>query len=188
MYIRPMLFKKGNVHVAVYALNADKELTIIQKCEEGTLQFEEAPDIIQSFGDTFIYRYPDKRAKRDIQRQQEEQNFGYENPNTGFEEDRQESALRWIKILLVHQNKYRGVANTTFYPEILPMDFDLVLWGNEHESIPNLTVPYGKKATRILFPGSSVIVTTKKQEQNPKHKCNLFSRNIIDYFSKSNRQ
>jgi double-strand break repair protein MRE11 len=174
LYIRPVLFKKGQTHVAVYGLNAEKELKITQMCEQGSIEFEEPPEIIESVDEGYLYRYSDKAIKREIERKVEMANFGEfvdRDQDFNFGVNDKIAGPHWVKILLVHQNKYRGDASLTFYPEILPMTFNVVLWGNEHECIPNLIRPFHKINTMVLFPGSSVKVTTKLQEKKPKCKC-----------------
>ena len=49
----------------------------------------------------------------------------------------------WFNILVLHQNKYKGFAvgaskKSCIMEEVIPGWIDLVIWGHEHESIPEI--------------------------------------------------
>ena len=176
LYIRPILFRKGDIHLAVYGLNAQKESFLNYMCREGLIEFEEPPKIRKSMeaDNGFLYIYSNRTVEKEFERNErigKFLNIAVENNRIRLDKRPDEDTIEWVTVLLVHQNKYRGEATTTFYPEILPKTFDFILWGNEHESIPYLLCPFDSLETVVLFPGSSVKVTTKIQESNPKHIC-----------------
>lgn len=74
----------------------------------------------------------------------------------------------WFNLMCVHQN-HIGHTNTAFLPEqFLPDFLDLVIWGHEHECIPNL-VYNPIKEFNVLQPGSSVATSLCDAEAKPKY-------------------
>ncbi|CCD27289.1 MRX complex nuclease subunit NDAI_0K00980 [Naumovozyma dairenensis CBS 421] len=73
----------------------------------------------------------------------------------------------WFNLMCLHQN-HTGHTNTAFLPEqFLPDFLDLVIWGHEHECIPNL-VHNPIKGFDVLQPGSSVATSLCDAEAKPK--------------------
>lgn len=82
----------------------------------------------------------------------------------------------WFNILVLHQNKYKGMALGTSKSESisesdLPGIFDLVIWGHEHESMPHVYEVTGQDSVtmRHLQPGSTVATTLNEAESKQKH-------------------
>lgn len=74
----------------------------------------------------------------------------------------------WYNILCVHQN-HTGHTNTAFLPEqFLPDFLNLVVWGHEHECIPNF-VHNSSKDFDVLQPGSSVATSLSDADSKEKH-------------------
>lgn len=74
----------------------------------------------------------------------------------------------WFNLMCVHQN-HIGHTNTAFLPEqFLPDFLDLVIWGHEHECIPNL-IFNPIKGFNVLQPGSSVATSLCDAEAKPKN-------------------
>ncbi|CAI4035695.1 hypothetical protein SMKI_13G3460 [Saccharomyces mikatae IFO 1815] len=74
----------------------------------------------------------------------------------------------WFNLMCVHQN-HTGHTNTAFLPEqFLPDFLDMVIWGHEHECIPNL-VHNPTKRFDVLQPGSSVATSLCEAEAQPKN-------------------
>ncbi|SCU78244.1 LAMI_0A03950g1_1 [Lachancea mirantina] len=74
----------------------------------------------------------------------------------------------WFNIICVHQN-HTGHTNTAFLPEqFLPDFLDLVVWGHEHECIPNFT-HNPLKNFDVLQPGSSIATSLCDAESRPKN-------------------
>ncbi|CCK72292.1 MRX complex nuclease subunit KNAG_0J02110 [Huiozyma naganishii CBS 8797] len=74
----------------------------------------------------------------------------------------------WFNLMLVHQN-HTGHTNTAFLPEqFLPDFLDMVIWGHEHECIPNM-VYNPTKEFNVLQPGSSVATSLCDAEAKPKY-------------------
>lgn len=74
----------------------------------------------------------------------------------------------WFNLMCVHQN-HIGHTNTPFLPEqFLPDFLDLIVWGHEHECIPNL-VYNPIKEFNVLQPGSSVATSLCDAEAKPKY-------------------
>ncbi|KXN70006.1 Metallo-dependent phosphatase, partial [Conidiobolus coronatus NRRL 28638] len=90
----------------------------------------------------------------------------FRNNNVNFypPEDRDE----WYNILVVHQNRIAH-SDTNFLPEaFLPKWMDLVIWGHEHQCIPN--VEYNsERSFQVLQPGSSVATALSIGEADRKH-------------------
>lgn len=74
----------------------------------------------------------------------------------------------WFNLMCVHQN-HTGHTNTAFLPEqFLPDFLDMVIWGHEHECIPNL-VHNPIKNFDVLQPGSSVATSLCEAEAQSKY-------------------
>lgn len=74
----------------------------------------------------------------------------------------------WFNLMCVHQN-HTGHTNTAFLPEqFLPEFLDMVVWGHEHECIPNL-VYNPTRNFNVLQPGSSVATSLCDAEAKPKY-------------------
>lgn len=73
--------------------------------------------------------------------------------------------LSWFNLFVLHQNRVtrgssRGISDT-----LLPPWLDYVVWGHEHDSIPDLTL----QKPPILQPGSTVATSLSEGEGKPKH-------------------
>jgi double-strand break repair protein MRE11 len=80
-------------------------------------------------------------------------------------------ALADMHILLLHQNRYKGqgTPHESCLPEHWVPDFiDLVVWGNEHESLPESNAIPTMKC-RVVQPGSTVATSLIAAEARPKH-------------------
>lgn len=78
------------------------------------------------------------------------------------------SENEWFNILCVHQN-HTGHTNTAFLPEqFLPDFLNLIIWGHEHECIPNF-MHNPSKDFDVLQPGSSVATSLCEAECKEKH-------------------
>lgn len=73
-----------------------------------------------------------------------------------------------LNVLLLHQNRSLNLNKTYLNENLLPEFFDLLLWGHEHECIPELTYNSSKNFN-ILQPGSTV--QTSFHESELKEKC-----------------
>ncbi|CCH60613.1 hypothetical protein TBLA_0D01050 [Henningerozyma blattae CBS 6284] len=73
----------------------------------------------------------------------------------------------WFNMICIHQNHTQHT-NTAFLPEqFLPDFLDLVIWGHEHECIPNLAFNPNKNFN-VLQPGSSVATSLCDAEAKEK--------------------
>lgn len=79
-----------------------------------------------------------------------------------------------FRLLLVHQNRDRAAKpgaspKNCLCLELLPCDFfHMILWGHEHESIPNLEESEARGLS-IYQPGSTIPTSIKRSEGLPKH-------------------
>ncbi|CAG0883308.1 unnamed protein product [Darwinula stevensoni] len=73
----------------------------------------------------------------------------------------------WFNILVLHQNRAKHGPKNYLPETFLPGFLDLVIWGHEHECIPQPTFTANK--TFILQPGSSVVTSLCEGEARPKH-------------------
>jgi len=79
----------------------------------------------------------------------------------------------YFNILVVHQNRFKGSgegapARNCVMDWAFPNFIDLVVWGHEHESIPNVRKTEGKDYV-ILQPGSTVATALTSAEAKPKN-------------------
>lgn len=73
----------------------------------------------------------------------------------------------WFNLMCLHQN-HTGHTNTAFLPEqFLPEFMDLIIWGHEHECIPNFMFNPIKKFN-VLQPGSSIATSLCDAEARDK--------------------
>ena len=103
-------------------------------------------------------------------------NIAFENGDIKFERPKSDASQErndWFSILLVHQNKYRGMRagvskRNSVQEKIFPSFLNLVIWGHEHECI---TEPSVNADTGVIFlyPGSTVITSLSDYEAKPKH-------------------
>ncbi|EER18885.1 meiotic recombination repair protein, putative [Perkinsus marinus ATCC 50983] len=83
-----------------------------------------------------------------------------------------ESESEYFSVMLVHQNRYKGVAggvpgSSSLQNSQLPGFLDLVVWGHEHESI--IDPVETAQGFSVLQPGSSVQTSLSAGESLPKH-------------------
>ncbi|KAF4696661.1 hypothetical protein FOZ60_016671 [Perkinsus olseni] len=83
-----------------------------------------------------------------------------------------ESESEYFSVMLVHQNRYKGVAggvpgSSSLQNSQLPSFLDLVVWGHEHESIVDPVET--AQGFSVLQPGSSVQTSLSAGESLPKH-------------------
>ncbi|CDW75302.1 dna repair exonuclease [Stylonychia lemnae] len=99
-------------------------------------------------------------------------NMAFENKTIKFKRPNQDKD-KWFNILVLHQNKYKGVAlgaskRCSIMENIIPQFFDLVIWAHEHESIPQV-YECTETGVHFLQPGSTVITSLCEAETKPKH-------------------
>ena len=78
----------------------------------------------------------------------------------------------YFNILVLHQNRFKGNKpgapyKNCIHPQMLPKFINLVIWGHEHESIPEI----GENEEQNFYiyqPGSSVITSLISAEARPK--------------------
>jgi len=97
-------------------------------------------------------------------------NLAFEKKSIKF---RRPAGDDWFNILVIHQTKERGTTASnnlrSFVKEsILPGFIDLVLWGHEHECIPNVK-KCEATGINILYMGSTTITSLIEAESKPKH-------------------
>lgn len=76
-------------------------------------------------------------------------------------------------ILVVHQNRFKGnhpgaPYKNCIHPKMLPGFMNLVIWGHEHKSIPDM-VENSEQNFYIYQPGSSTATSLIEAEGEPKH-------------------
>lgn len=79
----------------------------------------------------------------------------------------------YMNILIIHQNRFKGIRpgvpyKNCIHTSMLPDFFDLVIWGNEHESSDEL-IEDQVKNFYVYQPGSSVATSMNAAEALPKH-------------------
>jgi len=81
----------------------------------------------------------------------------------------------WFSIFLIHQNRdnrsLRARSGNTTAECLLPDFLDLVVWGHEHESVPEAARAGGAadSTTFVVQPGSTVATSLSDGEAAPKH-------------------
>lgn len=80
--------------------------------------------------------------------------------DTGGDDD-----LRWFNLLVLHQNRVTRGASKGISENLLPRWLDYVVWGHEHDSLPDLTLT----APPVVQPGSTVATSLSAGESKPKH-------------------
>lgn len=77
----------------------------------------------------------------------------------------QKTAKKWFNIFALHQNRMTRGSSRGISETLLPPWLDYVVWGHEHDSIPELKM--SKPA--IVQPGSTVATSLSFGESLPKH-------------------
>ncbi|KAL6928413.1 hypothetical protein ACO0SA_003153 [Hanseniaspora valbyensis] len=72
-----------------------------------------------------------------------------------------------LNLLLLHQNRSSNINKTFLNENLLPDFLDLLIWGHEHECIPDLAYN-SLKNFNILQPGSTVQTSFHESELKPK--------------------
>lgn len=79
----------------------------------------------------------------------------------------------WFNILVIHQNRYKGLflgcqKRDSIMDSQIPNFFDLVIWGHEHQCIPEA---WQCKENEVYFlqPGSTVATSLIDDESKQKH-------------------
>lgn len=75
----------------------------------------------------------------------------------------EEYPVKYYKVLIMHQNKFKGTRGSIFSKKSikfsdLPDQFDLLIWGHEHDPVPGLE-PVTINGMKFFQPGSSVITS-----------------------------
>lgn len=86
-------------------------------------------------------------------------------PREGSAQDDNNDDIKWFNVFLIHQNRVtRGTARA-IADSMLPQWLDYVVWGHEHDSIPEIshTMP------PVIQPGSTVATSLSEGESLPKH-------------------
>lgn len=151
--VAPILLQKGATKIALYGLgNIRDELLYDTWCKQRKVRWLSPQD--PGLGDDDHHAHAESDDDDD--------------DDPGFvrhSESARDAASRWFNLFVLHQNRItrgssRGIAET-----LLPQWLDYVIWGHEHDSIPEL------KLTKppIVQPGSTVATSLSAGESLPKH-------------------
>ena len=107
-------------------------------------------------------------------------NYANENGNIFYDrpiKDNGKVDEEYFNILVIHQNRFKGCMlgvsrRHSITDEFFPSWIDLIIWGHEHESIPQ-AVKVEETGVYILQPGSTVATSLIKAESLPKHSFQL---------------
>lgn len=80
--------------------------------------------------------------------------------DTGGDDD-----LRWFNLFVIHQNRVTRGASKGISESLLPRWLDYVVWGHEHDSIPEVS----QTSPPVVQPGSTVATSLSEGESKPKH-------------------
>jgi double-strand break repair protein MRE11 len=81
------------------------------------------------------------------------------------EDENVEDDVRWFNLFVLHQNRAARGTTKAVADTMLPNWLDYVVWGHEHDSIPDLT----KTEPPIVQPGSTVATSLSEGESLQKH-------------------
>lgn len=79
--------------------------------------------------------------------------------------DPTDDTLRWFNLFVLHQNRLTRGSSKGISDTLLPTWLDYVVWGHEHDSVPDLTL----SKPPIVQPGSTVATSLTAGEAKPKH-------------------
>ncbi|KAI0561087.1 DNA double-strand break repair protein Mre11 [Gracilaria domingensis] len=74
-------------------------------------------------------------------------------------------AMRWFNLFVLHQNRLTRGSSRGISETLLPPWLDYVVWGHEHDSLPELTLT----DPPVVQPGSTVATSLTNGESKPKH-------------------
>lgn len=99
-------------------------------------------------------------------------NIAFENKKIKFKRPLKDKD-DWFNILVLHQNKYKGMhlgtsRRNSLTEGMIPKFFHLVIWAHEHESIPSVFECH-ENGVHFLQPGSTVATQLHQSEAKDKH-------------------
>lgn len=139
--VAPILLQKGRTALALYGLgNVRDEILYDTWARQKRVKWL-SPE--QPSGDN-AYAYSDEEGDAD---------------------DASAHKLRWFNLFVLHQNRVTRGSSQGIAETLLPPWLDYVVWGHEHDSIPDLTLA----KPPIVQPGSTVATSLSLGESKPKH-------------------
>lgn len=88
------------------------------------------------------------------------------SPQTADQPDNSNNSLPpWFNLFVLHQNRYTRGSAKGISETLLPPWLDYVVWGHEHDSIPDVSL----SEPPITQPGSTVATSLTAGEAKPKH-------------------
>lgn len=137
--IMPILLQKGRTALALYGIGNIRDEILHQTwAKERNVRW---------------LRPKGNSSDRDVQRR-------LPDTDTGGDDD-----LRWFNVLVLHQNRVTRGMSKGIPETLLPRWLDYVVWGHEHDSIPDLTCT----SPPVVQPGSTVATSLSDGESKPKH-------------------
>ncbi|CAN8065665.1 unnamed protein product [Agarophyton chilense] len=134
--IFPILLQKGQTRLALYGLGNIRDEVL----------------------------YDTWARQRNVKWHSPDEPGGREQSQSENESDDQDP-LRWFNLFVLHQNRLTRGSSRGISETLLPPWLDYVVWGHEHDSLPELTL----SEPPVVQPGSTVATSLSQGESKPKH-------------------
>lgn len=166
--VAPILLQKGRTALALYGLgNVRDEVLYDTWAKQKRVK----------------WLSPEQPARR-----QAERHVDVDGSDEEEEEEELDDDIAWFNLFVLHQNRLTRGSSKGISDTLLPTWLDYVVWGHEHDSIPDLTL----SKPPIVQPGSTVATSLSAGEAKPKHaillevyKCKLKHRAVPLYTVRS---
>lgn len=145
--VAPILLQKGRTALALYGLgNVRDEILYDTWAKQKRVK----------------WLSPEQPARRQAERHV---NVDGSEEEEGEEESDDGDDVAWFNLFVLHQNRLTRGSSKGISDTLLPTWLDYVVWGHEHDSIPDLTL----SKPPIVQPGSTVATSLSGGEAKPKH-------------------
>lgn len=157
--VAPILLQKGASKIALYGLgNIRDELLYDTWCRQRKVHWQVPAD---SSGTEMNVAPSEDNVDDVIDDDLDDDEPGFVKNS----KDVRDKANRWFNLFVLHQNRVTRGSSRGITDTLLPQWLDYVVWGHEHDSIPNLKL----SKPPITQPGSTVATSLSAGEAKPKH-------------------
>lgn len=149
----PILLQKGNSALALYGLgNIRDEVLYDTWARQKNVRW-------------LCPEQPKQRKKRAEQNSSFDEEEEEEDEEDELESTEQSNDIPWFNLFVLHQNRLTRGSSKGISETLLPPWLDYVVWGHEHDSLPDLTL----SEPPVVQPGSTVATSLSGGEAKQKH-------------------
>lgn len=158
--VAPILLQKGVTKIALYGLGNVRDEVLYDTWARQRKVRWLVPDVDRDSG--IGSAQPTERPE---EADDEDNEASDENEQPKFVPKNSGSASKWFNLFVLHQNRLTRGSSRGITETLLPPWLDYVVWGHEHDSIPDLLL----SKPPIVQPGSTVGTSLSAGEAKQKH-------------------